>query len=236
MNKFNRPSDRKSKFLIGPIVRFAILLLFAVWLNFFVFTTIKVPSEELKKVYTLEDNTTYLEIPKSLSLLREDLDAGNLGGVLWRIIYFRSKADKVCFENRGSFLKYGGRVVYDAIITKMSYNKGEFFEVKDKECRKLPTEDNKFTFNWRFEVKVDLYDIIEESEEEFIPVNETHSIKKLGEATIHPDVETYIKPGWKTEIIKFLFLFFSAGALLWAWSRTFFLIRYGWNKKVKARS
>ncbi len=215
----------------GPIARFIFIMAITVVLNFGMFKTIKIPSEELNKIYNIEDDVTYLEIPKSFSVNREDLNAGNLEGVIWKLIYLRSKTDVVCFENRGSFLKYEGKVIYDAVTTKVSYNKGEFFEVKDKECRPLPLEENKFTFNWRFEVTMPLYDIIKESKEGVIPLNETEYTMKLGEVTIHPDVRTYIKPGWKTEITKFIFLFFSAGTLLWAWSRTFYLIKYGWDKR-----
>jgi hypothetical protein len=113
----------------------------------------------------------------------------------------------------------------------MSYNKGEFFEVKNTECRKLPRNDTKFTFNWMFTIKVRPYDIIKEAEPQPIWVNETNYVKSLGSFTMHPDVATYIKPGWKTGIIKFIFLFFSSGALLFAWSRTFYFIKYGLDKK-----
>ena len=122
-------------------------------------------------------------------------------------------------------------MIYEDVKTKISYNKAPFVEVKDKECFPIPKGANKFTFNWRFEVEVSPYDVISQSEDEILWQNGSQQIRSLGGVTVHPNVETYIKLGYLAEIVKFFFLFFSAGALLWAWSRTFFLIKYGWDKK-----
>jgi len=216
---------------------FTLILLITIWLNFFVFTTIKIPSEELNKIHILEDNETYLEIPKSVFLSREEgleeLFEGNFQGLMWRSIYIKSKADKVCFQNKGSYLEYGGKAYYELIRTEVSYNKGEYFEVKKKECRSISKDDDKFTFKWGFQMELILDEIIQKSEveKEIIPLDEERYLTPLGKATFHPNVGTYIQfGGIITNTLKFILLFFSTGALIWAFTRTIVLIKYGLKK------
>jgi len=213
----------------GWFCRLFIIFIFAVILNNLIVIHANISSDELEKIYSIEDNMTYVYLPQS-SISQSNLSPTDLGSVVWSITqWFGSTPTQICFENTGSYLKYGNKILYDAVTTKVSYNKGDFFNVNNLVCVQPPQNDNKFTFQWQFLVDMSVYDIIQESKDN-LAVNTSIStyLKPIGSATMHPEVKTFIVlGGWGYEILKFILVFLSAGALLWAWSRTIVLIRDG---------
>lgn len=224
---------RKSKEIYNKhakLVRFLIILSIALCLNFTIFKSPKIPSDYLEKIEESE-NLTYLNLENQgyFDLSEEEIDTGNLNSVLWKLISKRAGRDRICFEEKGSYVQYPNRKDYEGFTSLVSYNQGQFFEVEKKKCFDIPKTEQKITFNWIFNVSFDLN--ISELEERRIYLNETTYMKEFGTISFHPNTETYLKPNLKSEVLKFILVFFSTGALLWAFSRTIQIILYGWFKQ-----
>ena len=160
------------KWLTWKKFRFLLILITAIYLNFWIFPNVTINSEELTKIEI--ENTTYLQIPDTIS--KKDISAGNVAEVIWKILYFSSKSDRVCFENFGTYIDYENKIDSENIEVGINYN-GEKFEVKDKVCKKFEEDMDKFTFNWYFDSRL---------------IVSSEIIKQGGQFLIRPRVKTYL--------------------------------------------
>src|SRR3989344_2489990 len=130
----------------GWVRRFLLILIIALWLNFFIFSSRKIHSNELEKI-NIEENKTYLNLKSIFDLSEEDLKSGDINSVLWRLFSKRAGRDKICFEEKGSYFKQSNKT--EKLIPSVSFNEGAYFILKDKKCFDIPKEQDKITFAWR---------------------------------------------------------------------------------------
>jgi len=217
----------------GAIIRFLFILAVAIGINYYVLPDLKTPSDNVQKV--TEGNITYLNLEEGhFNLNQEDINSGNINTLLWKIIYLGGGKDKICFEKTN----FSDNETFSA-----SYNGGDFFNVTHKTCFNIPQKQNKITFQLSYGFSFTLPTTttpiskkpVDKSECVWITGNDTcitqEGIDKAVTWTFYPNGEVYLQANLFHKIIKFLFIFFSAGAVLWGFSRTFYLIKYGWDKK-----
>ncbi|MCK5624213.1 hypothetical protein KAI04_00030 [Candidatus Pacearchaeota archaeon] len=226
MKKIKRLWNKKSKILI-----FLIIFLCALYINFFILPDLKIYSNDVEKIK--ENDTTYLNIG-SFDLTQEDVVSGDFNSIFWKIIYLGNARDRICFEKDKSLTNQSFYA---------SYNKGEYYNIVGKKCFKISKEGSKITFNLRYEFDLEIPEI------ELLPkiVNKSDCIWIISENTcitqegidkkqtivLFPQGEVYLESNLFHKIIKFIFIFFSTGALLWAFSRTIILIKYGFKNDNK---
>lgn len=212
-------------------IRFIIILFLTLWINFYLIPDLKIYSNSLEKVEY--NNTTYIALG-IFNLDQDDLNSGNLNSIFWKTVYLKGGRDKICFEkiNRSNDNTFSA-----------SYNNGEVFNVTNKRCFYIPKEEDKVTFQvsygFNFEIPSNLSlssrRVVNKSECVWITSNETcitqDGIDNAVTWVFHPDGEVYLEANSFHKFTKLLFIFFSTGAVLWAFSRTFYLIKYGWDKK-----
>ncbi len=215
------------------LIRFFLILVFALWINFYLIVDLKINSDEFNRMKI--DNTTYVDL-RGFDLTQEDLRSGNLNIIFWKSIYLGGLRDRICFEKENPLDNKGFYA---------SYNNGEFYEVLNKECFSIDNDEEYITFDLKYNFEI----ILPELEEPLSPVNKSECIPDTINEEAHtcltkegiknakalevffPETNVYFEANWFHKLIKFIFIFFSTGAVLWAFSRTFFLIKYGWEKK-----
>ena len=168
------------------------------------------------------------------NLKQEDLNSGNLNTVFWKIVYLGGGKDKICFEKKN---------LSNNITFSASYNNGELFNVTRKKCFDIPSGEDKITFqvsySFSFTIPADFSlssrRVVDKSECVWITSNYTcvtqQGIDEAVTQVFYPDGDVYLEANWIHKLMKFIFIFFSTGALIWAFTRTFYLIRYGWDKR-----
>jgi hypothetical protein len=217
------------------IIRFLIILTIALWVNFYLIPDLKIPSDNLQKIES--NNITYVGLGV-FDLTQEDLSSGNFDAIFWKIIYLGGGRDKICFEKTN---------FTNNQTLSVRYNNGELFNVTRKKCINIPDEADKITFQlsygFTFTLPTNLPSQGEVNKSECLPgtieeVNDTfgycytqRGIDNAVTWVFYPNGEVYLEPNLFHKVIKFLFIFFSTGAILWGFSRTFYLIKYGWDKK-----
>ena len=228
MDRFKEFYEKK-----GWIFRIFFIFFIALWINFYILPDLKISSDNLQRF--TENNETYLNREEgSFDLKQEDLNSGNLNTIFWKLIYLGNNEDKICFEknlsNSNSF--------------SASYNNGEFFNVTNKKCFNIPNKEEKITFQvsygFNFSIPYNLSSplprIVDKSECIWILSNNTcitqEGIKNAVSfvITTAPTGEVYLTSNPIHKFIKFIFIFFSTGALLWAFSRTIKIIKEGFLK------
>jgi len=217
----------------GWIVRIFFILLIALWINFYILPDLKTPSDNVQKI--TENNLTYLNLQEGyFDLNQEDLSSGNFNTILWKLIYLGGGRDKICFEKTN----FSNNETFSA-----SYNGGEIFNITHKKCFGIPKKQDRITFQLSYGFSFTLpttpspvsKNPVDKSECVWITGNDTcitqEGIDNAVTWVFYPNREVYLEANWFHRIIKFFFIFFSTGAILWGFSRTFYLIKYGWDKK-----
>jgi len=230
---FMRVINRLSNFYTrnAKIIRFSIILIIALWANFYLIPDLKIPSNNLQKIES--DNTTYIGLG-SFDLTPEDLTSGNFNSIFWKFIYLGGGRDKICFEKTN----LSNNNTFSA-----SYNNGDIFNITNKKCFDIPKEADKITFQVSYgfsftlptNLSLSLRRVVNKSECVWITGNDTcitqEGIDSAVTWVFHPDGEVYLEANLFHKLVKFIFIFFSTGALLWAFSRTIQIILYGWFKQ-----
>lgn len=221
----------------GSIIRFLFILIIALWINYYVLPDLKTPSDNVQKI--TEANTTYLSFEEGyFNLNQNDINSGNINALLWKIIYLGGGKDKICFEKTN----FSSNETLSA-----SYNGGDFFNVTKKKCINIPKNQDRITFQLSYSFTFNFPEMPAVSKS---PVNKSDCVWFTGNNTcitqygidhavtqvFYPNGEVYLEANWFHKFIKFIFIFFSAGAVLWGFSRTFYLIKYGWDKKQSINS
>lgn len=230
LNKISRFCSKKAK-----VIRFLLILVIALWVNFYLIPDLKIPVSNIPQ--SVENNITYLELGTYFQVTPEDLGSGNINTVFWKIIYLGSGKDHICFEKSNS-------TENETVST--DYNNEEFFNISKKNCFDIPKGTYKIKApNLKYDFKIIIPANIPLPSERRI-VNKSECVWFTGENTCitqegidnavtlemyFPNVEVYLEANWFHKFIKFVFIFFSTGAVLWGFTRTFYLIKYGWDKK-----
>jgi len=213
------------------LIRFFIILIIALWVNYYLLPDIKVPSNQLERIEV--DNTTYIDLGY-FNLNQNDIGSGEINTLFWKILYLGSGKDKICFEKNN---------ISNENTFSASYNQGEFFNVTNKRCFNILEEEDKITFQVSYGFSITLPQNMSPLSRKI--VNKSECVWITGENTcitqegmdnavtwvLQPDGQVYLEANWAHKFYKFLFIFFSTGALLWAFSRTLQIIIYGWFKK-----
>lgn len=202
--------QKKHKKVLFILLRLVIILIASIYI-FNQLPPPKINSEELKTVQEL--NETKLILPESTVL--ESTYPQNFEELIWRILFINSKSDKICFENRGTFIQFKDGTVSDSVNVEISYNNQKPILVERIRCFDIMEGQTQFTFQWGFDAQ--------------ISVNE--AIKKGGTIRLHPDVKTYVVlSGLLGSVLTFICVFLFTGSLFWIWKGCIDFIRQGWFK------
>ena len=211
------------------VTRTFLIFFIALLANTYLIPDLKINPNDVEKI--IESNQTYLETG-SFDLNQNDLNSGNFNTILWKIIYLGSGKDRICFEkyNQSNNQEFYG-----------SYNGGEFFNIINKRCFDISRSENKITFDTNYIIKFSLPEIylprvVNKSECVFGIDEITHTcitqdgLNKAVTQSFQLDGTVYLESNNFHKIVKFIFIFFSTGTILWAWSRTFKIIKDGFLK------
>lgn len=199
---------RKKIFLV--VIRLIAIFVVSIYI-FIQLPPPKINSEELKKVQEL--NETKLILPGSIVL--ESTYPQNFEELIWRILFVNSKPDKICFENRGTFIQFEDGTTSNSVNVNISYNNQQPALVERIKCFDIVEDQTQFTFQWGFNAQ--------------IPINQ--AIEKGGTFRLHPDVKTYVVlSGFFGSVLTFICVFLFTGSLFWLWKGCFDFIKNGWFK------
>lgn len=204
----------------GWVVRFSIILIISLWINFFLFPA-QIPTEDLNPTYDAT-NITYLEIPQNLQECNR-IGPTDIDRFLWCVV--QQRQGEVCFVNDGSHFVYLGIPYFVGVTALMNYSE-QLFEVVDKECRYLPEGAENFTYRWSFDFIPPLKQIIHNAE-----LSELEAGDVVGQLTFVPNVHSYVTLSWLAQMIRVFVIFYSLGLIFWGGSRIYIFIKYGIDKK-----
>lgn len=193
---------------------FLFILLSSIFLYIEVFPDYSMGSKEFDKIEVNDTNETKYSIEK---ILYDEFDITNIPGSIYRFIYNKGGFNKICFKDLGSGIYYNEENLgYIEMFIKFNDNTLELVEKNTEFCQEINTNEL-FTFWWVVGMKLNSEKLKDVPEEGII--------------NVYPKVETYLKGTQWFKVFKFAFIFLSFGAVCWAWTRGFHLIRYGmWGK------
>ncbi len=214
------------------VFRFFVLLVLSLLIYFYIFDgRIRISTDDLNHMRDSQQNA-YVNISTTTVFLdRSRLSPSDLGTILWKSLY-GFEPTKVCFGDKGSYAVESNKMAVEEtnkthkITTEVVYN-GKTFKVGRRTCRPLLKGAKNFTFSWKFTFPISsTYDY---SKAERIPVGNESYRWKFAETvySLQTPTQAYIEPPWWIEWAKFLLIFFSLGAVLWAWWQTVLIIRDG---------
>lgn len=182
-----------------------------------------IPLEEFERIEI--NGTNYINTSKDYFKGRQN--PANLNEVLWKIILSYSRVSEICFKKQQPYISYTFMKDYN-VTTIIDYNNIELFELNGTACKKIPKDNPLVTFSWEFNVPFKLsVEIINKLNIKLIPINETTYAVSYTGINFVAGGETYFKIDYFGRILIGIFLFFSTGALLWVFSRTIIIIKYG---------
>ena len=126
---------------------------------------------------------------------------------------------KVCFENKGTVVVYENGEVDKNVNVTLNFNNKTIIHIPYGETKCVLYKLNKdFTYTWNFKYSLNMSKILETSQEEIVPINKTYYVRKLGTATLKPNVDSYAVPELSGVIVKNILVFFG-------WSGIVLLLR-----------
>ncbi len=103
---------------------------------------------------------------------------------------------------------YNGNVI-------LNFNKNQtVFVVPNNSVKCIPNRfDKDFTYQWSFNYSLDVSKILAAGPK-FIPIDETHYIRRLGEARLDVNVNSYAQPEMNSLLVTYFIVFVAWSGLV----------------------